>query len=276
MAQLGRINRLRVVKHVDFGVYLDGDENGEILLPAKQVPPGTQDDDMLDVFLYNDSEDRLIATTEKPFAMVGEFAYLQVVAVSRIGAFLDWGLVKNLLVPFSEQKLKMVEGRKYLVYIYIDEITMRIAASARLARFMDKRPPDYLTGQEVELIISARADLGYTAIVNGRHLGLLYGNEIFQPLHIGQRISGFVKKIRDDYKIDLSLSRPGYQAIDTDAQTVLQLLTRAGGFMAVSDKSLPEQISHLFGMSKKAFKKAIGALYKQRLISIDNDGIRTV
>jgi len=274
MAEIGKYNSLRVIKEVDFGVYLDGEKEGEILMPIRYVPAGCQVGDYVDVFLYLDSEDRPIATTEKPFAQVGEFAMLRVASVNKIGTFLDWGIMKDLLVPFREQKVTMAEGRSYLVYIYVDEDTQRIVASAKLNKFLDKIVPEYTVGQEVELIIESETDLGYKAIINNRHWGILYENEVFEQLAKGLKIKGFIKKIRTDNKIDLSLHPLGYQKVDPLTQMILDELKKAGGFIQVSDKSEAEEVYRVFGISKKSFKQALGALYKQRVITITPEGIR--
>lgn len=274
MVNIGKYNTLRVLKEVDFGVYLDGENEGEILMPVRYVPKGCQVGDHVDVFLYLDSEDRPIATTEKPYAQVGEFAMLRVKSVNKIGTFLDWGIMKDLLVPFREQKVTMTEERSYLVYIYVDEETSRIVASAKLNKFLNKTVPEYVTGQEVDLIIESETDLGYKAIVNNQHWGILYENEVFEQLDKGLKIKGYIKKIRTDNKIDLSLQPLGYEKVDPITQMILDQLKKAGGFIDVSDKSEAEKVYRVFGISKKTFKQALGALYKQRLITITPDGIR--
>jgi predicted RNA-binding protein (virulence factor B family) len=274
VANIGKYNTLRVIKEVDFGVYLDGETEGEILMPVRYVPVKCQAGDFVDVFLYLDSEDRPIATTEKPFAQVGEFAMLRVQSVNKIGTFLDWGIMKDLLVPFREQKVTMTEGRSYLVYIYVDEETHRIVASAKLNKFLDKSLPDYTVGQEVDLVIESETDLGYKAIVNNLHWGILYENEVFEQLAKGLKIKGYIKKIRPDNKIDLSLHPLGYEKVDPLTQMILDEMKKMGGFIAVSDKSDAEEVYRVFGISKKSFKQAIGALYKKRLITITPDGIR--
>jgi len=276
MAQIGKINKLRVIKEMDFGVYLDADELGEILLPQKYVPKDYEKDGMVEVFVYLDSEDRLIATTEKPHAMVNEFAFLKVAAVNKFGAFLDWGLLKDLLVPFREQKQKMEEGKSYVVFIYLDEESQRIAASAKLDKFLDLMPTEYIEGEEVDLLICDKTDIGYKAIIEGKHWGILYDNEVFQKLERGQQINGYIKKIREDNKIDLSLQKTGYNIVDEISEKILAKLKEQDGFIPVTDKSPPEVISDIFGISKKTFKKSIGALYKKRLIILENDGIKLV
>ena len=276
MVEIGRVNMLKVVRETDNGFYLDGQELGEILMPQKFITEKVRNEGMAEVFVYSDSEDRLVATTEKPKAMVGEFAYLNVVAVGRFGAFLDWGLPKDLLVPFREQKANMVEGRSYLVYIFVDVLTKRVAASAKLDKFLDNTPPEYKTGEEVQLLITEETDLGFKAIVNNEHWGILYKNQVYQSLEPGQKITGYVNKVRSDEKIDLLLEKPGYEKVDAISQRILDELKANNGFMAVSDKSSPEMITALFNISKKSFKKAVGSLYKQRLIIFDSDGIRLI
>jgi len=272
----GRYNTLKVVKYVDFGVYLDGGEMGEILLPARYVPEVCEVGEDMEVFIYLDSEDRIIATTEKPFAQVGEFAMLQVVAVNNIGAFLDWGLMKDLLVPFREQKMNMVEGRFYLVYLYVDPDSNRIAASAKLEKFLDNVIPEYKVGEEVALIIESESELGYNAIINHLHRGILYHDELPAPLKKGQQMKAYIKKVREDKKIDLSLYRPGYQQVDSVSQNILDRLKEAGGYLPLTDKSDAVLVFDHFAISKKVFKKAIGALYKQRLIVLEARGIRLI
>jgi predicted RNA-binding protein (virulence factor B family) len=274
VADIGTYNSLRIIKEVAFGVYLDGENEGEILMPLRYVPKDYQVGDKVEVFLYLDSEDRPVATTEKPFAQVGEFAMLMVKSVNKIGTFLDWGVMKDLLVPFREQKVTMTEGRSYLVYIYLDQESRRIVASAKLNKFLNKSVPEYVTGQEVDLVIESETDLGYKAIVNNRHWGILYENEVFEQLEKGLKIKGYIKKIRPDNKIDLSLHPQGYGKVNIFTQLVLDELKKEGGFVAVSDKSDAEQVYRTFGISKKSFKQAVGALYKLRLITIGPDGIR--
>ena len=243
-------------------------------MPIRYVPANCKVGDYVDVFLYLDSEDRPIATTEKPYAQVGEFAMLRVKSVNKIGTFLDWGIMKDLLVPFREQKVTMLEGRSYLVYIYVDEESKRIVASAKLNKFLDKSLPEYTVGQAVELVIESETDLGYKAIINNQHWGILYENEVFEQLAKGLKIKGFIKKIRTDNKIDLSLHPLGYEKVDPLTQMILDELIKEGGFIPVSDKSGAEEVYRVFGISKKSFKQALGALYKRRLITIAPDGIR--
>ncbi len=276
MADIGKINNLKVVKKVDFGIYLDGGEHEEILLPKRYVPENCKVDEILKVFIYLDSEDRFIATTEKPYAMVGDFALLKVVSVSTYGAFLDWGLPKDLLVPFREQTTNMEKGKSYMVRIYVDKQSNRIAATTRLDRYLDNEPVCFQAGEEVELLICNQTDIGYKAIINSTHWGVLYSNEVFQPLESGQIITGYIKKVRDDDKIDLSLHKPGYERVDNVTEIILNALKQKGGFLPVTDKSSPETIYKLFGVSKKTYKKAIGFIYKKKLITIENDGIKLI
>ncbi len=276
MADIGKTNNLKIVKEVDFGIYLDGGEHGEILLPSRYVPENYKVDEYLKVFIYLDSEDRFIATTEKPYAMVGDFALLKVVSVSTVGVFLNWGLPKDLMVPFREQSPNMEEGKSYMVRIYVDKKSNRIAATTRLDRYLDNEPACFLAGEEVELLICNQTDIGYKAIINNTHWGVLYTNEVFQPLKSGQIIKGYIKKVRDDNKIDLSLHKPGYERVDDVTEIILNVLKQKGGFLPVTDKSSPETIYKLFGVSKKTYKKAIGAIYKKKLITIENDGIKLI
>ena len=276
MVEIGRINTLDINRETENGVYLDGQELGEILMPQKFVTPEDKEAGYATVFVYTDSEDRLVATTETPIAMAGEFAVLKVVATTKFGAFLDWGLPKDLLVPFGEQKADMEEGRSYLVYIYLDLQTNRIVASAKLDKFLDNTPPEYEAGDEVDLIITDETDLGYKAVVNMEHWGMLYKNQVYKPLSKGDRLKGYVNKVREDEKIDLLLEKPGYEKVDAISQNILNELKENHGFMAVSDKSSPEMIKAMFGISKKNFKKAIGGLYRKRLIHFESDGIRLV
>lgn len=274
MAEIGRINRLPVKGTQVYGIHLDGGASGDILLRSTDADKKYQPGDTIEVFVYVDREQRLMATTRKPKATVGEFAKLKVVASSAAGAFLDWGLENDLFVPKSEQQDNMREGKSYVVHIFLSEKTNRITASSKLDKFLDLQPPKYEEGEEVDLIVYAETDLGYSAVVNGSHTGMIYENEVFQKLSIGQRLRGYVKKIREDLKIDLRLQQTGYRAVDDISQTILNTIKGCGGMVAVSDKSPPEDIYALFGVSKKVFKKAIGGLYKKRLIVIEPDGIK--
>jgi len=274
---IGKYNTLRVVKEVDFGVYLDGGEDfGEILLPIRYVPPGLKPEDEIEVFIYLDSEDRVIATTEEPYAQIGEFAYLEVVSVNKTGAFLDWGLMKDLMVPYREQAERMKEGEKYVVYVYLDDESRRIVATSKLNSALDNLMPEYEEGEEVQLMVIDKTDLGYKVAVNNLHSGILYHNELFKPIKIGDKTSGYIKKIREDDKLDVILEKPGYEKIGGLAGEILEKLKEKDGFLPVYDKSPAELIYKLFGTSKKNFKKAIGTLYKQRIISIEDEGIKLI
>ena len=274
---IGRYNTLRVVKEVDFGVYLDGGEDfGEILLPIRYVPPGLKPEDELEVFIYLDSEDRVIATTEEPYAQIGEFAYLEVVSVNQTGAFLDWGLMKDLMVPYREQAVKMREGEKYIVYVYLDDESRRIVATSKVNSALDNLMTEYEEGEEVQLMVIDKTDLGYKVAVNATHSGVLYHNELFKPIKIGDKCAGYIKKVREDDKLDVILEKPGYEKINGLAGEILTKLKEKGGRLEVSDKSPAELIYKVFGTSKKNFKKAIGTLYKQHLIEIGSESIKLI
>lgn len=273
MTKIGRFNPLRVVKVVEFGVYLDGDDLGEILLPNKVVPEGTQLNDVLDVFIYFDSEDRVIATTKRPRAELGHCAFLKVIDINHVGAFLDWGLDKDLLVPKPEQLRPMEKDKSYLVYLKQDH-EGRILASSKLEYFLDKTPSHFKLGDEVDLLIAETTDLGHKVIINHRHWGLIYASEVFQNLRYGQKTKGYIKTIRDDGKIDVTLRQIGKQGADGLGQRVLAKLAEQGGFLALHDKSSPVDIQRVLGESKKSFKNAIGQLYKQQKIDIEANGIR--
>lgn len=275
MTEIGRLNRLKVVKELDFGIYLDGGELGEILMPIRYVPVPCEIGDELEVFIYRDSEDRLIATSERPLAMVGEFALLKVVSVGRMGAFLDWGLPKDLLVPFGEQKPRMEEGKSYVVRIYLDEDSDRIVGSSRLDDFLYRESEGELeAGEAVSMLISNRSDLGYQAIINNTYWGLLHHNEVPRPPRRGQRLEGYIKHIRDDGRIDLCLHAKASEKTADISQLLLRELRKNDGFISLTDKSSPDEIQEILHISKKMFKKAAGALYKKRAIRIEPDGIR--
>ncbi|MCF2708961.1 CvfB family protein [Bacteroides pyogenes] len=271
--ELGRFNELEVVKQVDFGMYLDGGEEGEILLPARYVPEGCKVGDRLNVFLYLDMDERLVATTLTPLVQVGQFAYLEVAWVNQFGAFLNWGLMKDLFVPFGEQKMKMQVGRKYMIHAHLDEESYRIVASAKVERYLSKEMPEYQSGEEVEILIWQKTDLGYKAIIEHQHSGLLYENEVFTTLEAGRKMRAFVKQVRDDGKIDLMLQKPGLGKVDDFAKTLLEHIRENGGRISLNDKSPADEIYETFGVSKKTFKKGVGDLYKKRLISLQEDGI---
>lgn len=278
MALVGRYNALQVVKHTDFGLYLDGGADGEILLPNRYIPKDipSEDEDWLNVFVYLDSEDKLLATTEKPKVQVGEFASLKVVEINSIGVFLDWGLPKDLLLPFSEEKRQMKGGEYCVVHVYLDKRTRRITATARLDRYLDKVPPAYQVGQEVDLLVVEETDMGFKAIINNAHWGLIHKNEVFKFLRSGKQEKGYIKELRSDGKIALSLQPVGAQLASSLNAQILDKLRANQGTLPVSDKSDPQLISDLFGVSKGNFKKAIGALYKDGQIVIHADRIELV
>ncbi|MBH3338793.1 GntR family transcriptional regulator [Pseudomonas mendocina] len=275
MAVIGRMNSLQVVKHTDFGLYLDGGADGEILLPKRYIPKDTPSEveDWLNVFIYLDSEDKLIATTLKPKIQLGEFASLKVVDINRVGLFFDWGLPKDLLLPHSEEKRPLQIGDYCVIYLYLDKRTRRLTATARLDRHLDKVPANYQVGQEVDLLVVERTDLGFKAIIDGKHWGLIHKNELFKFIRSGMREKGYIKELRADGKISLSLQPIGHQAASGLAEQIIERLRDQGGVLALGDKSPPELIAEQFRVSKGNFKKAIGGLYKQGLIRIHDDRI---
>ena len=272
--ELGRFNTLKIAKEVDFGLYLDGDEEGEILLPKRYVPEHYAIGDELRVFIYLDNEERLVATTQTPYVQVGGFACLEVTWVNRYGAFLDWGLMKDLFCPFREQRQRMEVGRRYVVHAHVDDESFRIVASARLEHFLDKDAPQYEPWQEVDILVWQRTDLGYKVIVDDRFSGLVFRDEVFRPMHMGLRLKAYVKQVRPDGKIDIALQKSGYGNVEDFAHVLLQHLRDNGGRTALGDKSPSQDIYDTFGVSKKVFKKAVGDLYKRRLIIITPDGLR--
>lgn len=276
MLKIGQMNELAIVREVEFGLYLDAEDFGDILLPNRYVPPGWEIGDVLNVFVYTDSEDRLIATTEVPLAMVGQFACLQVVEATEIGVFLDWGLPKDLLLPLGEMKHRLKPGQYAIVYVFLDEHTGRVAASARLNQHLDKSAPEYQENEPVDLLITNQTDLGYRAIINNAHLGVLFNSDLAGPLQIGTTIKGFVKRIRPDGKIDLMARKFDFKVVTDFLDVIMAKLESSGGFLPLTDKTDPKYIYDMFGVSKKVFKKAVGSLYKKRLIMIEEDGIRKV
>lgn len=274
MALLGKINILTVLKDAPPGLYLDGGELGEILLPGDSIPPGAGPDDELQVFLYRDSEDRLVATTHDPLACVGDFAALRVKQVHpTIGAFLDWGLNKDLLLPMREQERRVHKGDIVLVFVFIDEVSQRIIATTRWRDHLSATPPDYSEGEQVSLLIAGESPLGYNAIVDNTHVGLLFRSELGSPLRVGEKCKGYVRHVRPDGKLDLRLDAEGYQRIAPLADRILSTLRSRDGKLPVNESSSPEAIRAAFQTSKKAFKQAIGNLYRQRLIEINGSDI---
>lgn len=271
MVNIGKRNKLAVSRLVDFGAYLDGGEGKEILMPKRYIESPLSPGDMVDVIVYTDSEDRLVATTEVPLAYAGEFAFLDVVAVTKIGAFLDWGLAKDLLVPYSEQKSRMAVGGRYLVYVYVDNASGRVVASARIEKHVGNVIPDYARGQKVSALVFDRNDAGYRCIVDNLHFGILYSDEVYSPLKKGDRVEAYVKQIRPDGKIDLMLGARADVRTATLATRIEGALRNAGGSLAISDKSTPEEIKAAFQCSKKDFKKAVGHLLKEGKITLSAD-----
>ena len=275
MIKLGKYNELEIVRQVDFGVYLSDGEGVEILMPKRYVPVHAQVGDKVRSFVYQDSEARLIATTEQPYAQVGEFASLQVQSVNQVGAFADWGTSKELLIPHREQAKEMEEGHRYIVHIYIDDKSGRIVGSAKLDKFLDNVPATYERNQEVDVLVWKPTPLGYKVIIENTHTGMIYTNQIFQPVHVGQHLRAWVKEVREDEKIDLMLQPMGFRnVIDSAEAQVLRALHLRGGFLTLTDKSDPAEIAEVLQMSKKNFKKAVGALYKQQRITLEDNGIR--
>jgi predicted RNA-binding protein (virulence factor B family) len=276
MIKIGQMNRLKAIKQVDFGIFLNGDEHGKILLPRRYVPDGLELGDELDVFIYRDSNDEIIATTLTPKAMVGECAQLEVKEINDVGAFLDWGLPKDLLVPYNEQHKPMEVGRSYVVCIFLDPYTHRITASSRLSRHLEERADGFKSHQAVNLLICGRSEMGYKAVVNHTHLGLVFRDDAFRTLLYGERVQGYVKAIRDDRKIDLSLQPPASQARLEIAEQILQFLRDNGGVSRLTDKSDPDEIYRQYNVSKGNYKNALSKLYKERKIVIEKDRITLV
>lgn len=274
MAEIGKFNTLDVIALTANGAYLDGGELGEILLPNRYVPENCQAEDKINAFIYADSLDRLVATTDKPLVEVEQFASLKVVATNKLGAFLDWGLPKDLLAPKVFQHTPMEVGKSYLVRVSLDQRTERLIASSKLDKYLDIWPAEYKDGEQVELIIGGKTDLGYKAIINHQHWGLIYDNEIHQKIYIGQKLTGYIKKMRDDGLIDLSLARAGKGKVIDFSDKFVEYLVNHGGTCHLNDKSSPQEISRTFGVSKKAFKATVGHLLKQGKISIEADGIK--
>ncbi len=271
MAETGQFNKLKVIREVEFGVYLDGGDAGGILLPKSEVPEGTRLGDRLPVFVYLDSNDEPIATTRRPRAQVGQFANLKVVEVNKIGAFLDWGLPKDLFLPFNEQVKPLQAGDYVTVFLYLDN-TNRIAATAKLEKHLESGE-DYKQAQLVELLVVRPTDIGYQVIIDNRAMGLLHRQDIHRPVRPGQRLSGFIKLMREDGKIDVMLEKPGYGRVDPLAQQVLKYLETRDGFCPLGDKSDPDAIRETFGVSKKAYKMALGQLMKAGRIRQDEKGV---
>ena len=276
MIEIGKTNTLTILRDTTVGMYLGDNENQVVLLPKKYILPEFKVNDEVDVFVYKDSEDRIIATTLKPFAEVDQFAYLEVSSVSKVGAFMDWGLEKDLFVPFKEQKHKMMEGYSYVVYVYLDELSERIVASGKINKFISNDVLQVEQGQEVDLLVYNETDLGFTCVINGMHKGLIYHNDIFTDLKVGDQVKGYIKLIRENNLIDLSLQNLGFKHVLSSTEKIMEYLTTHEGYLELTDKSSPDLIERRFDMSKATFKKSIGILYRQRKITIHDDGVRLV
>jgi predicted RNA-binding protein (virulence factor B family) len=272
--KLGDYNKLRVTKEVDFGLYLDGYDEGEILLPTRYVPQNAKPGDELNVFVYLDQDERLIATTERPFVKVGEFGFLRVAWVNQYGAFLDWGLMRDLFCPFSEQKKKMESGNHHIVHVHIDEESYRIVASARVERYLSKERADYYHNEAVDLLVWQKTDMGFKVIIDNAYQGLVYNNQIFKEIRTGDRLRGYIDQVREDGKIDVMLQPSGRQQTKDFADTLTDYLIAHNGFCPYGDKTDPDIIKDIFNVSKKTFKRAIGDLYRRHVIVITEEGIR--
>lgn len=276
MIHIGDFNTLEILRETDQGLYIADEEGNEVLLPNRYVPKEFKIWDKIEVFVYLDNEERPVAVTDKPYIKVNEFAMLRCNQVMAHGAFLDWGLLKELFCPFKEQAFKMKAGSWYLVYCYLDEKTGRLVASSKTNSFLDNKNLTISPFEEVDLIISHPSEIGMNVIVNEKHSGLIFKEDIYYDLSIGDRLKGYVKKIRPDNKLDIGLGKIGYRNIEPNAETIMRELEDNSGFLALTDKSEPEEIKDILQMSKKSFKKAIGSLYKQHLIEIKDDGIYLV
>ncbi|QTG88386.1 GntR family transcriptional regulator [Vibrio furnissii] len=275
MINVGQINNLEVVKITDFGVFLDAGEFGTTLLPKRFAPDGVELGHFIDVFLYFDSENQLAATTETPIAKVGEWGLMKIEGVNTTGAFVNWGIKdKDLLVPYSEQRARFTAGQNILVYVYTDKASGRIVGTTKFNKLLDKTPAKYAQNEQVDLIIAERSDLGFKAIINGQHWGMIFPSDVFGKLFIGKKLKGYIKHIREDGKIDLALQKVGVAKMDDLSEKILDTLQKKGGFLPLSDKSTPEAIFATFRTSKGTFKKTIGGLFKQGKILIEKDGIR--
>ena len=274
MIRIGDYNTLTTVRSTSVGVFLEDDEGTEILLPNKYVPEDIKLGQSLKVFCYLDHEERPVATTLKPFIIRDEFAYLRTDQVNKIGAFLDWGLEKQLMVPFKEQRIRLEEGKRYIVHCFLDKQSFRLVASTKIDRFFDKENVTYKTNDQVNLLIGRKTDLGWEVIIENKHKGLLFFSDVFKNIGIGDKCFGYIKSIREDRKIDVSLEPIGVKMLDTAANQILDKLVANEGFLPLHDKSSPDEIRHQLQMSKKSFKKGVGVLYKQRKIELLSDGIR--
>lgn len=276
MVEIGKMNHLKVVKEVDFGIYLDAEHLGNVLLPNRYIPKNAKIGDMLDVFIYLDSEDIPIATTETPLVMVGQSAYLKVTDVNNVGAFMDWGLPKDLLVPYGEQHKPFEVGKSYVVCVYLDAAFDRITASSKLSRHLQEFSTYFKAQQKVDLLICGKSDMGYKAVVNNTHLGLIFKDEAFKPLTYGKRLTGYIKSIREDRKLDLSIQPHAGEGRDELVEEIIKHLKANGGVTSLTDKSPPHEIYRTFNVSKGNYKKALGKLYKERRISITSQEVTLI
>jgi predicted RNA-binding protein (virulence factor B family) len=276
MIQIGKTNKLKILRNTSVGMYLGDDDNNVVLLPKKYVESNFEIGDEIEVFIYNDSEDRVIATRLKPYIEINQFAYLNVSEVTKFGAFLDWGLEKDLFVPFKEQKHKMFEGYSYVVYVYLDELTNRIVASSKVNKFISNEVLTINQGDEVDLLVYNETAMGYTCIINSKHKGLIYHNDIYQDVRVGDQLKGYVKLIREGNLIDLSLQKIGFKHVLSSTDLILEYLREHDGYLELTDKSSPDLIERRFNMSKATFKKSLGILYRQRQVTLHEDGVRLV
>ena len=276
MIELGNYNTLKILRETDVGLFLGDDDVDDLLLPSKYVSDEFNIGDDISVFCYLDHEERPIATTLKPLIKRNTFGWLKVAEVNEFGAFMDWGLEKHLLVPFREQQTKMIEGESYVVFCYLDEKSFRLVASSRLNKFAKNEEISLNPNDEVDLLVSRQSELGWDVIINNKYQGLVFNSEVFQPMQVGATLKGYVKKIREDNKVDVVLKPIGYLGLEPAAKKIFEQLELVGGYISLHDKSTPEEIQEMFQMSKKTFKKAIGTLYRNRKIEIKNDGIYSV
>lgn len=273
-AAIGKMNKLRAVRKTDNGIYLDGSELGEILLPQSTVDREIEIDEEVDVFIYHDHLSRLTASLRKPKVTVGQYAYLRTSSVTDIGAFMDWGLQKDLFVPFSEQNIKFEDSGSYLIYVYIDEMTGRIAGTSKVNKYLKSRSGDYKAGQEVFVLICNRTEIGYNVIIDDKCWGVIHNTDILGEMHTSIKTKGYITNVREDQKLDVSLSRPGYKKVIELTDIIIEKIKDNGGVINLTDKSPSEDIYEQFQVSKKTFKKSLGALYKQRIIVIEDDSIK--
>ncbi len=276
MIKLGQYNELRIERRTDNGLYLEDEDRNEVLLPNAYIPPNFEWDDIIKVFIYRDGEERIVATTKKPKIELNDFAILKVNGNSKFGAFMDWGLPKDLFVPFGEQMQAIKLGEEHLIYLFLDEKSDRLVGSSKISKYLEKDNIELTSGEEVDLIVWKISDIGIKVIINKKYQGLLYHDSVYKPLVPGQKVKGYIKEVREDKKIDVVLENIGYSKVEPNAQKILEILQNSGNFLDLNDKSDPEMISARLRMSKKTFKKAIGALYKQRIIRIEKDGIYLV